>query len=238
MSGIGVLTLGPASAGHALRNTVAEIEGRLRMTRTGWIRSLAVGAFLALAATAARAEFATGASVSVVSGNFTSNVTDDGSKITAFDGVYVFDKTTNTGQTALVQVNASFNAGQTRTQLVIYTGTVANAYLSGVLFLDTNTGEFASWTASNAATQGPRLETAAEINRLERDGADVVGMTGMPEAALARELGLEYAAIAVSANFAAGRGESEHAVPMERIEEVLAEAMGRVRRIIEQLIGG
>jgi 5'-methylthioinosine phosphorylase len=89
-----------------------------------------------------------------------------------------------------------------------------------------------------AATQGPRLETAAEINRLERDGADVVGMTGMPEASLARELGLEYAAIAVSANFAAGRGESVHAVPMERIEAVLAEAMGRVRRVIEQLIGG
>lgn len=89
-----------------------------------------------------------------------------------------------------------------------------------------------------AATQGPRLETAAEINRLERDGADVVGMTGMPEASLARELGLEYAAIAVSANFAAGRGESAHAVPMDRIEAVLAEAMGRVRRIIEQLVGG
>jgi 5'-methylthioinosine phosphorylase len=89
-----------------------------------------------------------------------------------------------------------------------------------------------------AATQGPRLETAAEINRLERDGADVVGMTGMPEAALARELALEYAAIAVSANFAAGRGESVHAVPMERIEAVLGEAMGRVRRVIEQLIGG
>jgi len=88
-----------------------------------------------------------------------------------------------------------------------------------------------------AASQGPRLESAAEINRLERDGADVVGMTGMPEAALARELGLEYAAIAVSANYAAGRGESEHAVPMERIEAVLGEAMGRVRRIIEQLVG-
>ena len=87
-----------------------------------------------------------------------------------------------------------------------------------------------------AATQGPRLETAAEINRLERDGADVVGMTGMPEAALARELGLEYAAIAVCANFAAGRGESTHAVALERIEAVLAEAMGRVRRIIEQLV--
>jgi len=89
-----------------------------------------------------------------------------------------------------------------------------------------------------AATQGPRLESAAEINRLERDGADVVGMTGMPEAALARELELAYAAIAVSANFAAGRGESAHAVPMERIEAVLAEAMGRVRRIIEQLVAG
>ena len=88
-----------------------------------------------------------------------------------------------------------------------------------------------------AATQGPRLESAAEINRLERDGADIVGMTGMPEAALARELGLEYAAIAVSANYAAGRSESEHAVPMERIEAVLGEAMGRVRRIIEQLVG-
>lgn len=87
-----------------------------------------------------------------------------------------------------------------------------------------------------AATQGPRLESAAEIDRLERDGADVVGMTGMPEAALARELGLSYAAIAVSANYAAGRGESAHAIPMERIEAVLDEAMGRVRRIIEQLV--
>jgi 5'-methylthioadenosine phosphorylase len=89
-----------------------------------------------------------------------------------------------------------------------------------------------------AATQGPRLESAAEINRLERDGADVVGMTGMPEAALARELGLDYAALTVSANFAAGRGDSAHAIPLERIEAVLAEAMGRVRRIIEQLVGG
>ncbi|HWA36637.1 MAG TPA: S-methyl-5'-thioinosine phosphorylase [Burkholderiales bacterium] len=86
-----------------------------------------------------------------------------------------------------------------------------------------------------AATQGPRLETAAEINRLERDGADVVGMTGMPEASLAREIGLEYAAINLVANFAAGRGESEHAVPLERIEAVLAESMGRVRRVIEAL---
>jgi len=86
-----------------------------------------------------------------------------------------------------------------------------------------------------AATQGPRLESAAEINRLERDGADVVGMTGMPEAPLAREISLEYATIAVVANYAAGRGDSQHAVPLERIGEVLDEAMGRVRRIIDRV---
>src|SRR5437868_4730465 len=86
-----------------------------------------------------------------------------------------------------------------------------------------------------AATQGPRLETAAEIDRLERDGADIVGMTGMPEAALAREISLEYAAIAVVANYAAGRAESKRAVPLDAIAAVLEEAMGRVRKIIEEL---
>ena len=85
-----------------------------------------------------------------------------------------------------------------------------------------------------AATQGPRLETAAEIMRLERDGAHVVGMTGMPEAALAREISLGYATIAVVANFAAGRGDSKRAVPLDKIGEILDEAMGRVRRIIEK----
>jgi len=85
-----------------------------------------------------------------------------------------------------------------------------------------------------AATQGPRLETAAEITRLERDGADLVGMTGMPEAALAREISLEYATIAVVANYAAGRGDSQRAVPLDKIGAVLEEAMGRVRRIIEE----
>ena len=83
-----------------------------------------------------------------------------------------------------------------------------------------------------AATQGPRLETAAEITRLERDGADLVGMTGMPEAALARELGLEYAAIAVVANYAAGRGDSERAIALDKIQLILDEALGRVRKII------
>jgi len=86
-----------------------------------------------------------------------------------------------------------------------------------------------------AATQGPRRETAAEINRLERDGADLVGMTGMPEAALAREIGVQYATIAVVANYAAGKGDSAHAIPLDKIGAVLDAAMGRVRRIIEKL---
>ena len=87
-----------------------------------------------------------------------------------------------------------------------------------------------------AATQGPRLETAAEINRLERDGADLVGMTAMPEASLARELGLEYGAIAVVVNYAAGRGTSAGGIDLVQIEAVLKQAMVRVRGIIESLL--
>lgn len=87
-----------------------------------------------------------------------------------------------------------------------------------------------------AASPGPRLETAAEIDRLERDGADVVGMTGMPEAALAREADLDYATIAVVANFAAGRADSLHGIRLEDIEQVLQQSLVRVRRIIEQLV--
>jgi 5'-methylthioadenosine phosphorylase len=87
-----------------------------------------------------------------------------------------------------------------------------------------------------AATQGPRLETAAEIDRLERDGADVVGMTGMPEAALARELDLPYAAIAVVVNHAAGRGESRAGIRLERLEQTLHAAVARARRILEEAV--
>ncbi len=88
-----------------------------------------------------------------------------------------------------------------------------------------------------AATQGPRLETAAEIDRLERDGADMAGMTGMPEAALARELGLAYAAIAVVVNHAAGRGNSRDGVRLDSIGAVTQTAMTRVRNILECLVG-
>lgn len=85
-----------------------------------------------------------------------------------------------------------------------------------------------------AATQGPRLETAAEIRRLERDGCDVVGMTGMPEAALARELGLRYAACAVVANWAAGQVPGE--ITMAEIERNLAGGMDQVRTLLARVI--
>jgi 5'-methylthioadenosine phosphorylase len=86
-----------------------------------------------------------------------------------------------------------------------------------------------------ATTQGPRLETAAEVNRFERDGADMVGMTGMPEAALARELGVPYAAVCVVTNWAAGRGGSTQAIAFADIEATVQASLGRVRRLIEHL---
>ncbi len=84
------------------------------------------------------------------------------------------------------------------------------------------------------ATQGPRLETAAEIDRLERDGCDLVGMTGMPEAALARELELGYAHCCVCTNAAAGRGEGE--ISMASLEANLETGMKSVRTVLERLL--
>ena len=86
------------------------------------------------------------------------------------------------------------------------------------------------------AVSGPRLETAAEIDRMERDGATLVGMTGMPEAALARELGIDYASVCVVVNHAAGRGDSRSAVSMAGIADVLESAMDRVRALIERVV--
>lgn len=88
--------------------------------------------------------------------------------------------------------------------------------------------------ATYAATQGPRLETAAEINRLEKDGCDIVGMTGMPEAALARELELQYATCEVVANWAAGRSSGE--ITMKQIEKELGGGMKKVAAILEQIV--
>ena len=86
-----------------------------------------------------------------------------------------------------------------------------------------------------ACVQGPRLETAAEINRLERDGATLVGMTGMPEAALARELGLHYAALCPIANHAAGRGDSSKGIQFESVMTKLDQTMQTVRTLIAEI---
>jgi 5'-deoxy-5'-methylthioadenosine phosphorylase len=85
-----------------------------------------------------------------------------------------------------------------------------------------------------AAVQGPRLESAAEIDRFERDGCHIIGMTGMPEAGLAREAGLCYATLAVCANPAAGRG--PEAITLEQIDVVLSEGMDKVRRVLIRLL--
>lgn len=87
-----------------------------------------------------------------------------------------------------------------------------------------------------ACVQGPRLETAAEIDRLERDGATMVGMTGMPEASLSRELDLRYAAIGVVANHAAGRGSSKTAISGNEVQTTLTAAMIRVRVVLEHIV--
>ena len=85
------------------------------------------------------------------------------------------------------------------------------------------------------ATQGPRLETRAEIARMKRDGCDLVGMTGMPEAVLARELELDYACLALVANFAAGCGD-EAEISIEEIFAHLAAATADVPRILAELL--
>lgn len=84
------------------------------------------------------------------------------------------------------------------------------------------------------ATQGPRLESTAEIDRMERDGCSIVGMTGMPEAALARELELSYATCAVVVNKAAGRGEGP--ITMDQIEQTIKTGMERVRLLLENIV--
>ena len=83
------------------------------------------------------------------------------------------------------------------------------------------------------ATQGPRLESAAEIDRMQRDGCDLVGMTGMPETSLAKELGLCYASCAVVVNWAAGRGEGP--ITMEEIETHLGSGMEQVLRLLGEI---
>lgn len=88
-----------------------------------------------------------------------------------------------------------------------------------------------------ATTQGPRLETAAEIRRIERDGGDMVGMTGMPEAALAREKGLPYVCLAAVANWAAGKGDSSDSIHFEQLSVEFETALKSVEAVLSALVG-
>ena len=91
-----------------------------------------------------------------------------------------------------------------------------------------------SLSGTYGCTQGPRLETAAEIKRMEKDGCNIVGMTGMPEAALAKELGMDYAAISVIANWAAGKTAGE--ITMAEIEQHLHVGMANISQILKSFI--
>ena len=83
-------------------------------------------------------------------------------------------------------------------------------------------------------TQGPRLESAAEIRRLQKDGCNIVGMTGMPEAALARELSIDYACIALVVNWAAGI--HDETITMEMIEKNLGDGMNQVLQLLGRVL--
>ncbi|MGP4844314.1 S-methyl-5'-thioinosine phosphorylase [Marinobacter sp. 1Y8] len=85
-----------------------------------------------------------------------------------------------------------------------------------------------------AATQGPRLETAAEVARMERDGCHLIGMTGMPEAALAAELEIDYVCLALVVNWAAGK--SDHIITMDEIQAAIDEGMSGVRAMLARFI--
>jgi 5'-methylthioinosine phosphorylase len=97
-----------------------------------------------------------------------------------------------------------------------------------------NVGVAISPIGTYGCTQGPRLETAAEIKRMEQDGCDLVGMTGMPEATLARELKINYAAVCVIANWGAGKMEGE--ITMAEIEQNLHKGMANAALLLKTVI--
>ena len=86
-------------------------------------------------------------------------------------------------------------------------------------------------------TQGPRLETAAEIDRMERDGCTLVGMTAMPEAALARELGLPLLAVCIVVNPAAGRGPDPTRIDLRTLARDRAVGLASANRLIAEFCG-
>ncbi len=129
------------------------------------------------------------------------------------------------------RVNTFFEDGQSNVVHIDFTYPYCEALREQLISAGSDAGLQVATAGTYGATQGPRLETAAEVVRLERDGCTMVGMTGMPEASLARELGLCYATCALSVNWAAGK--TEDIITMEEIEKNLKTGIAQVRTLLE-----
>jgi len=132
------------------------------------------------------------------------------------------------------RINTYFEEGLTQVTHVDFTEPYCDQLRAALIEAGREAGLGAVENGTYGATQGPRLETRAEIDQLERDGCHMVGMTGMPEAALARELKLCYACCGVVANWAAGRGAGE--ITMDEIEQHLIKGMEKVRALMSRVV--
>jgi len=130
--------------------------------------------------------------------------------------------------------NTFFDKGDAGVKHIDFTYPYCESMRQIAISAGKNAGIKVSDKGTYAVTQGPRLETAAEVDRLERDGADIIGMTGMPEAALAKELEICYACCAVIANRAAGRGEGE--ITLEDIEQNLLSGMQKLEKMMNMIL--
>jgi 5'-methylthioinosine phosphorylase len=131
---------------------------------------------------------------------------------------------------------SSFGGGGERVVHIDF-GEPFSAALRGRLAAGAARCGFAVRAGTYGVTQGPRLETAAEIERMRRDGCAMVGMTALPEAALAREAGIEYAICAVAVNRAAGLSQNGSS-PLVEIERFTAEGMRKARAVLEHVFAG
>lgn len=129
-----------------------------------------------------------------------------------------------------------FEGSETPVTHIDFTEPYSNELRQRLLAAAAGVGEAVVDGSTYACTQGPRLETAAEIERIRRDGGDLVGMTGMPEASLAREAGLAYASLGVVVNHAAGLGASKHRILLADLETVMKATVARALRVLEATV--
>jgi len=120
----------------------------------------------------------------------------------------------------------------TRVEHIDFTWPYSRSLRNALIKASVECGLEVQSTAVYGCTQGPRLETAAEVRRMQNDGCDIVGMTGMPEASLAREMSMRYASLAVVANWAAGY--VDEAITMRQIEHALQHGMQQVQCVVSR----